>query len=94
MITLEHLVSPPFSMYRYIYGDEVNLTSFDQACELCYVAKKYMLPHLVKACTDHIWGDIRADNACRAYEFAKLFEEHVLLAASLKVTIFQPNDEV
>jgi len=53
-----------------------------------------MLPHLVKACTDHIWGDIRADNACRAYEFAKLFEEHVLLAASLKVTIFQPNDEV
>ncbi|KAK3921128.1 BTB/POZ domain-containing protein 6-B [Frankliniella fusca] len=73
------------ALLEYIYSDKISLRSFDQACELCYVAKKYMLPHLVRECTKYIWKDICPDNACRAFEFAKLFEEPDLMEKSLEV---------
>lgn len=42
--------------------------------ELCYAGKKYMLPQLVRQCTQFIWKDLSPNNVCRAYEFAKLFD--------------------
>lgn len=73
------------ALLEYIYTDTINLQSFDQACELCYVAKKYMLPHLVGECTNYLWQDLFPKNACRAYEFAKLFEEPVLMDKCLQI---------
>ncbi|KAJ9589367.1 hypothetical protein L9F63_017419, partial [Diploptera punctata] len=73
------------ALLEYIYTDAINLQSFDQACELCYVAKKYMLPHLVGECTNYLWQDLFPKNACRAYEFAKLFEEPVLMDKCLQI---------
>ncbi|XP_017769718.1 PREDICTED: BTB/POZ domain-containing protein 6-B-like isoform X2 [Nicrophorus vespilloides] len=67
------------ALLEYIYTDKINFTSFDQACELCYGAKKYMLPLLVEECTHYLWRDLHPKNACRAYEFAKLFEEPILM---------------
>lgn len=62
------------SLLQYIYTDEVVLQAVDKAVELCYAAKKYMLPPLVRQCTQFIWKDISPSNVCRAYEFAKLFD--------------------
>lgn len=31
------------ALMEYIYTDQININSMDKACELCYVAKKYML---------------------------------------------------
>ncbi|XP_018326917.1 BTB/POZ domain-containing protein 6 isoform X2 [Agrilus planipennis] len=73
------------ALLEYIYTDRINLSSFDQACELCYGAKKYMLPHLVEECTKYLWSDLYPKNACRAYEFAKLFEEPVLMEKCLNI---------
>ncbi|XP_037085855.1 BTB/POZ domain-containing protein 2-like [Pollicipes pollicipes] len=73
------------SLMLYIYSDQINLQSFDQACEICYAAKKYMLPHLVEHCTKFLWKDLAPHNVCRAYEFAKLFEEPVLMEKCLKI---------
>ncbi|KDR23977.1 BTB/POZ domain-containing protein 6-B-like isoform X2 [Zootermopsis nevadensis] len=73
------------ALLEYIYTDAVNLQSFDQACELCYAANKYMLPHLVGECTNYLWHDLFPKNACRAYEFAKLFEEPVLMEKCLQI---------
>lgn len=73
------------ALLEYIYTDRINLESFDNACELCYVAKKYMLPHLVEECTKFLWNDLYPKNACRAYEFARLFEEPVLMEKCLKI---------
>uniref|UniRef100_A0A1A9Z5U1 BTB domain-containing protein n=1 Tax=Glossina pallidipes TaxID=7398 RepID=A0A1A9Z5U1_GLOPL len=73
------------SMMEYIYSDRINITSFDKACELCYVAKKYMLPHVVEQCTQFLWSDLSPRNACRAYEFAKLFEEPRLVQRSMEL---------
>nr|AEE61716.1 unknown [Dendroctonus ponderosae] len=73
------------ALLEYIYTDKINLTSFDQACELCYGAKKYMLPHLLKECTTYLWSDLYPKNACGAYEFAKLFEEPQLLTKCIRI---------
>lgn len=69
----------------YIYTDQVDLSTFELACELCYCAKKYMLPSLVEECTKFVWSDVTPKKACRAYEFAKLFEEPVLMEKCLHI---------
>ncbi|XP_049822985.1 BTB/POZ domain-containing protein 6 isoform X3 [Aethina tumida] len=80
------------ALLEYIYTDKINLTSFDQACELCYGAKKYMLPHLVEECTKYLWSDLYPKNACRAYEFAKLFEEPMLMDKCIKIICSQTQE--
>lgn len=49
------------------------------------MAKKYMLPNVVLECTKFLWKDLRPKNACRAYEFAKLFEEPQLMKKCLEI---------
>ncbi|XP_068241439.1 BTB/POZ domain-containing protein 2-like [Palaemon carinicauda] len=73
------------ALLQYIYSDEINLRSFDQVCEICYAAKKYMLPSLVEQCTQFIWSDLHPGNVCRAFEFARLFEEPLLLEKCLQI---------
>ncbi|XP_059061818.1 uncharacterized protein LOC131854700 [Achroia grisella] len=73
------------ALLEYIYTENINISSFDKACELCYGAKKYMLPHLVKECTTYLWSDLYPKNACRAYEFARLFEENVLMEKCIQI---------
>ena len=46
-----------------------------------------MLPALVEECTKYLWMDLYPRNACRAYEFAKLFDEQVLMEKGLQVEI-------
>lgn len=44
-----------------------------------------MIPFLVNQCTAYIWSDVDVGSACRAYEFAKLFDEHGLMNKCLQV---------
>ncbi|XP_045604998.1 BTB/POZ domain-containing protein 3-like [Procambarus clarkii] len=73
------------ALLQYIYSDEITLKSFDQVCEICYAAKKYMIPSLVEQCTQFIWQDLHPGNVCRAYEFARLFEESSLLEKCVQI---------
>lgn len=52
--------------------------TFDQAYELCYAAKKYMVPNLVEKCSQFMWKDLIPENVCRALEFANLYEDVLL----------------
>ncbi|XP_057329069.1 BTB/POZ domain-containing protein 6-B-like isoform X2 [Microplitis mediator] len=80
------------TLLEYIYTDKVDLGSFELACELCYCAKKYMLPYLVEECTKYLWSDLSPNKACRAYEFAKLFEEPVLMDKCLQIICTKTNE--
>lgn len=80
------------ALMEYIYTDKVDLGSFELACELCYCAKKYMLPFLVEECTKFLWSDLSLKKACRAYEFAKLFEEPVLMEKCLQIMCTKTNE--
>merc|ERR1719436_991978 len=57
-------------------------------------ANKYMLPDLVEECTEYLWRDINTRNACRALEFASLFEEPALEEKALQVITHQTADIV
>ncbi|XP_053981460.1 BTB/POZ domain-containing protein 2-like [Hylaeus anthracinus] len=80
------------ALLEYIYTDRVDLGSFELGCELCYCAKKYMLPSLVEKCTKYLWSDLSPKKACRAYEFAKLFEEPVLMEKCLQIICTKTNE--
>ncbi|XP_011504963.1 PREDICTED: BTB/POZ domain-containing protein 2-like isoform X1 [Ceratosolen solmsi marchali] len=82
------------ALLEYIYTDRVDLGSFELACELCYCAKKYMLPFLVEECTKFLWSDLSPKKACRAYEFAKLFEEPVLMEKCLQIMRSKTNEVI
>ena len=84
-IHIHNIEIPPSSIFSYIYTDKIHLNSFELVCDICYAAKKYMLPALVEDCTKYLWRDLYPRNACRAYEFAKLFEEQVLMEKGLQV---------
>ena len=43
-----------YVMLQYIYNDHIKLNSFELACDICYAAKKYMLPALVQECTNYL----------------------------------------
>ncbi|KAG8297227.1 hypothetical protein J6590_038831 [Homalodisca vitripennis] len=82
------------AMLEYIYTDEINLTTIEQACELCYAAKKYMLPFLVNQCMSYIWKDVKYPMACRAYEFAKLFDEAHLMIRCMETDFSSTSPDV
>lgn len=82
------------SLLEYIYTDKISINSVDKACELCYGAKKYMLPHVVEQCIKFLWSDLCPKNVCRAYEFAKLFEEPSLMEKCLQIMCTKTIDVI
>ena len=58
-----------------MYSEQITFVSFDQACELWYAAKKYLVPGLVELCSQYMLKDLSPDTACRALEFAILYED-------------------
>ena len=87
-------ICPYSDISRYIYTDKISLDSFELACEVCYAAKKYLLPALVEECTKFLWRDLYPRNACRALEFAKLFEEPQLMEKSMQIIQYQTREVV
>ena len=82
------------ALLSYVYTDVVQLTSFELVCDICYAANKYLLADLVEECTEYLWRDVNTRNACRALEFASLFEEPALEEKALHVITHQTADIV
>jgi len=82
------------ALLEYIYTDKININNVDKAFDLCYAAKKYMLPYVVDQCTRFLWSDLQAKNACRAYEFSMLFEEQELKERSLQIICTKTKDVI
>lgn len=82
------------ALLEYMYTDKININTVDKAFDLCYAAKKYMLPFVVDQCTKFLWSDLCPKNACRAYEFAKLFEEPTLQEKCLQIICTKTMDVI
>lgn len=63
---------------RYMYCDEVQLEA-DTVLATLYVAKKYMVPHLARACVNYLETSLTARNACLLLSQSRLFEEPDLM---------------
>ncbi|XP_043518638.1 uncharacterized protein LOC122533212 [Frieseomelitta varia] len=93
MISIQDVQPEAFkALLEYVYTDRIHLSSFELACELCYCAKKYMLPSLVKECTKYLCSDVSPRTVCRAYEFARLFDERVLIEKCLQIICTNTNE--
>lgn len=67
-----------FICFRYIYCDEIQLEA-DTVLSTLYVAKKYIVPHLAKACVNYLETSLTAKNACLLLSQSRLFEEPELM---------------
>ncbi|XP_068606664.1 BTB/POZ domain-containing protein 3a isoform X1 [Brachionichthys hirsutus] len=69
-------VEPPsfLAMLKYIYCDEIDLCA-DTVLATLYAAKKYIVPHLARACVNFLETSLSARNACVLLSQSCLFEE-------------------
>ncbi|TRY65429.1 hypothetical protein DNTS_021899 [Danionella cerebrum] len=58
----------------YIYCDEIDLSA-DTVLATLYAAKKYIVPHLARACVNFLETSLSAKNACILLSQSCLFEE-------------------
>lgn len=94
-ITISDVQADAFkALLEYMYTDKININNVDKAFDLCYAAKKYMLPYVVDNCTKFLWSDLCPKNACRAYEFARLFEEPSLQEKCLQIICTKTMDVI
>lgn len=61
-----------------MYCDEVQLEA-DTVLATLYVAKKYIVPHLARACVNYLETSLTAKNACLLLSQSRLFEEPNLM---------------
>lgn len=67
-----------FALLRYIYCDDICLEA-DSVLLTLYAAKKYLVPHLARACVEYLETSITARNACVLLNQSRLFEEPDLM---------------
>nr|XP_002738077.2 PREDICTED: BTB/POZ domain-containing protein 3-like [Saccoglossus kowalevskii] len=62
------------NLLRYLYCDEIDLVA-DTVLSTLYAAKKYIVPHLARACVSFLETSLSARNACVFLSQSRLFEE-------------------
>ena len=67
-----------------MYCDEITLEA-DTVLSTLYVAKKYIVPHLCRACVLFLETSLTARNACLLLIQSRLFEEPELMARCWEV---------
>lgn len=75
---MHSFISYYFLFWRYMYCDEVQLEA-DTVLATLYVAKKYIVPHLARACVNYLETSLTAKNACLLLSQSRLFEEPNLM---------------
>jgi len=63
---------------RYLYCDEIKLEP-EHILATLYAAKKYIVPHLARACVNYLEVKLTAKNACLLLSQSRLFEEPELM---------------
>ncbi|CAH1970752.1 unnamed protein product [Acanthoscelides obtectus] len=66
------------TLLKYLYCDEIQLEA-DTVLATLYVAKKYIVPHLARACVQYLETSLTAKNACLLLSQSRLFEEPELM---------------
>lgn len=61
-------------LLRYLYCDDIALEA-DTVLATLYAAKKYLVPHLARACVAYLETSLTARNACVLLSQSRLFEE-------------------
>ena len=71
-------------LFRYMYSDEVNLNGRN-VMGVLYLAKKYIVPSLVKECTEYLQNNLDPSNVFSILPSAQKYEEKTLVDQCWKV---------
>ena len=80
-----------FCACRCLYCDEISLEA-DTVLPTLYAAKKYIIPHLARACVEYLETNLDASNACLLLSQSRLFDELELIQCCWNVIDIQADD--
>ncbi|XP_072936735.1 BTB/POZ domain-containing protein 6-A-like [Epargyreus clarus] len=78
-------------LLNYIYTDKVEITSIDEAYELLYVSRKYLLENLTEICISYIQSNMTVDNIVTILNYPDYMQDNKLLTSSLKLFCIHAN---
>lgn len=76
---------------NYIYTDNVDITCIEQAFELLYASRKYMLEHLTEISITYIQLNISIDNVIEILSYPEYMQDEQLIKYSLKLLCEHAN---
>lgn len=86
MIEITDINSSTFQLLiNYIYTDNVEITSIDQAFLLLYASRKYLLEQLCDICIAYIKANISVDNVIEVLNYPDFMHDNQLISFSLKL---------
>ncbi|KAK3933417.1 BTB/POZ domain-containing protein 6-A [Frankliniella fusca] len=65
-------------LLQYVYTDSVQFSSVEEACNVLYAAKKYLISNLSQLCHSYVKRNMQAKDVVTVYEYAKLLGEDAL----------------
>ena len=71
------------SFLRYIYSGDITIINFNHACDVGYIAKKYMVPVLLHLCCKYMALNVRSETTWNAFELGNLYEDESLKFRSM-----------
>ncbi|RVE45147.1 hypothetical protein evm_010170 [Chilo suppressalis] len=72
-------------LINYIYTDQVEISSIEQAFELLYASKKYILEHLTNVCITYIQTNISVDNVIEILNYPDYLQDQHLVSFAIKL---------
>ncbi|KAG6459321.1 hypothetical protein O3G_MSEX011304 [Manduca sexta] len=72
-------------MVNYIYTDNVEISNIEQAFELLYASRKYLLEHLTEICITYIKANLSVDNVIEVLNYPDYMHGKQLISYSLKL---------
>ncbi|CAG9784357.1 unnamed protein product [Diatraea saccharalis] len=72
-------------LLNYIYTDQVEISSIDQAFELLYASRKYLLDHLSNLCIVYIQANISVDNVVDILNYPDHLQDPKLASFAMKL---------
>lgn len=72
-------------LLNYIYTDKVEIQSIEQAFELLYASRKYLLDHLSNVCIGYIQTNINVDNVIDILNYPDYLQDPQLTSFAMKL---------
>lgn len=72
-------------LLNYIYTDRVEISSIEEAFELLYASKKYLLEPLSEMCIAYIAANISIENVTTILNYPDFMQDKKLISASIKL---------
>ncbi|XP_045762107.1 kelch-like protein 28 [Maniola jurtina] len=72
-------------LLNYVYTDKLDINSIEEAYNMMYASRKYMLENLTEVCTAYIQSNMDIDNVITVLNYPDYIQDNQLVSSALKV---------